>query len=78
MKIKRVVNYIKGLRLKPRPTWSYNGESTRTFVLCSCHPKDSLTWHWALYCNAPKFKLSWLMNMGLDFRTQKLMYKDHL
>ena len=70
--MKKILNYIKGLNFKPR--WVHcNGESSKTtIVLFSCHPLDSITWHWAIYINAPK-SIKWIFNMGFRLHTQELM-----
>lgn len=69
-----VLSYILGLKLKPRPVFSNDGISDHTIVLCSCHPLDSITWHWALYANKPK-SIKWLIHPGIILRKQKLMRK---
>ena len=67
--------YIGGIRIKPQPTFSNDGPSSHTWVLASCHPLDSITWHWTVWCRTPKLSLRWLFNPGISIHTQKLMRK---
>lgn len=70
----KVLCYILGLKLKPHPVFSNEGDSDHTICLCSCHPLDSITWHWAIYANKPK-SIKWALHPGFSFRKQKLMRK---
>ncbi len=70
--ILRIAAYILGLHLRPRSVSGNEGKSDYAIVVCSCHPLDSITWHWALYANKPK-SIKWLLHPGFYFRTQKLM-----
>lgn len=73
-KIRRFVNYVSGIEVKPKPTFSNDGPSSHTWILAGCHPKDSITWHWAVYCSTPSFSFKWFFHMRIRIYTQKLMY----
>ena len=45
--------YILGINLKPKRTFSNDGYSEHTWCVASCHPLNSITWHWAVYWTKP-------------------------
>jgi hypothetical protein len=79
MKIKRIINYIQGIEINFSPllvNWENQTFSDTRVVMASCHPSDSITWHWAIYANKPK-SFKWIFNMGLSISKQKLMYSNN-
>lgn len=70
--------YILGLKIKFSPTYSNDGFSDTTYVVASCHPLNSLTWHWAIYWTKPlKVNFSWIKSgCGFKLQTQKLMLRN--
>jgi hypothetical protein len=63
--------YILGLKLGVRPTFSNDGDSKSTFVVASCHPLNSITWHWSLWWTKPlKVDFNWV-KCGCGFRLHK-------
>jgi len=72
---KKTFCYIMGFKLKIEPMFSNEGLSKHTWVLCSCHPLDSITWHWAIYMDTPKLSLKWILNPRFRLCTQKIYRK---
>ena len=41
--------YILGIDLRRKRVFSNDGYSKHSCVVASCHPLNSITWHWAVY-----------------------------
>ncbi len=67
------VCYIFGLRIKFKPMYGNAGISKTTYIIASCHPLNSITWHWALYWSKPVKLLNWWKTLGFNFCKQELV-----
>jgi len=72
--VKKLVCYIKGLAGFERR--HSNGYPLDSWNLLSCHPTDSITWHWIFVWNSPKSGYFRWWTLGLSFYHQRLMRRE--
>jgi len=69
----KVMAYILGIKLNLKPMFGNAGVSKNTYCIISCHPLDSITWHWAIYWTKYNNEMSWFKKMGFSISKQDIM-----
>ena len=60
--------------------FSNDGPSDHSWMVLACHPRDSITWTWAIYWTKPpleasrrRYLLGWMLRLGFHMLRQDRM-----